>query len=109
MAEKKKFYLTTAIAYTSGKPHIGNTYEAVLADKGDEYKAEEVDFNCSYLKITPEMVKDCMDAIKDCDEDQWLEESNGYTKYECLKLLSDVHLKMVYGECPLDFYVMPWW
>lgn len=29
---KEKFYLTTAIAYTSGKPHIGNTYEAILAD-----------------------------------------------------------------------------
>ncbi len=30
--DKKKFYMTTAIAYTSGKPHIGNTYEIVLAD-----------------------------------------------------------------------------
>ena len=30
--EKQKYYLTTAIAYTSGKPHIGNTYEIVLAD-----------------------------------------------------------------------------
>ena len=30
--DKKKYYITTAIAYTSGKPHIGNTYEAVLAD-----------------------------------------------------------------------------
>ena len=30
--EKQKYYITTAIAYTSGKPHIGNTYEAVLAD-----------------------------------------------------------------------------
>lgn len=30
--EKKKYYITTAIAYTSGKPHIGNTYEIVLAD-----------------------------------------------------------------------------
>ena len=29
---KEKFYMTTAIAYTSGKPHIGNTYEVVLAD-----------------------------------------------------------------------------
>ena len=29
---RKKYYITTAIAYTSGKPHIGNTYEAVLAD-----------------------------------------------------------------------------
>ncbi|MBD5091834.1 MAG: methionine--tRNA ligase, partial [Clostridiales bacterium] len=32
MADKKKYYLTTAITYTSGKPHIGNTYEIVLAD-----------------------------------------------------------------------------
>ncbi len=32
MQEKKKYYLTTAIAYASGKPHIGNTYEIVLAD-----------------------------------------------------------------------------
>lgn len=30
--EKEKFYITTAIAYTSRKPHIGNTYEVVLAD-----------------------------------------------------------------------------
>ena len=30
--DKKKYYITTAIAYTSGKPHIGNTYEAILAD-----------------------------------------------------------------------------
>ena len=29
---KGKYYMTTAIAYTSGKPHIGNTYEIVLAD-----------------------------------------------------------------------------
>ena len=32
MAEKKPYYITTAIAYASGKPHIGNTYEAILAD-----------------------------------------------------------------------------
>ncbi len=36
--EKKKYYLTTAIAYTSGKPHIGNTYEIVLADSIARYK-----------------------------------------------------------------------
>ena len=35
---KKTFYLTTAIAYTSGKPHIGNTYEIVLADAIVRYK-----------------------------------------------------------------------
>jgi len=36
--DKKKFYMTTAIAYTSGKPHIGNTYEIVLADSIARYK-----------------------------------------------------------------------
>ena len=41
MADKKKFYLTTAIAYTSGKPHIGNTYEAVLADSIVRFKRQE--------------------------------------------------------------------
>ncbi len=38
MEGKKTFYLTTAIAYTSGKPHIGNTYEAVLADSIVRFK-----------------------------------------------------------------------
>ena len=42
MAEKKKpYYITTAIAYTSGKPHIGNTYEAVLADAIARFKRKE--------------------------------------------------------------------
>ena len=36
--EKEKYYITTAIAYTSGKPHIGNTYEIVLADAIARYK-----------------------------------------------------------------------
>ena len=38
---KEKFYMTTAIAYTSGKPHIGNTYEIVLADAIARYKRAE--------------------------------------------------------------------
>lgn len=36
--EKRKYYISTAIAYTSGKPHIGNTYEIVLADAIARYK-----------------------------------------------------------------------
>ncbi len=36
--DKKKYYMTTAIAYTSGKPHIGNTYEIVLADSIARYR-----------------------------------------------------------------------
>ncbi len=39
--EKKKFYMTTAIAYASGKPHIGNTYEIILADAIARYKRAE--------------------------------------------------------------------
>ena len=39
--EKKKFYMTTAIAYTSAKPHIGNTYEIVLADAIARHKRME--------------------------------------------------------------------
>jgi len=38
---KKPYYITTAIAYTSGKPHIGNTYEIVLADSIARYKKME--------------------------------------------------------------------
>ena len=39
--EKEPYYLTTAIAYTSGKPHIGNTYEAILADSIVRYKRQQ--------------------------------------------------------------------
>ncbi len=38
---KEKYYITTAIAYTSGKPHIGNTYEAVLADSIARFKRQQ--------------------------------------------------------------------
>ena len=36
--EKQRYYISTAIAYTSGKPHIGNTYEVVLADAIARFK-----------------------------------------------------------------------
>lgn len=39
--KKGKYYITTAIAYTSGKPHIGNTYEVVLADSIARFKRQE--------------------------------------------------------------------
>ncbi len=41
MTMRKKFYMTTAIAYASGKPHIGNTYEAILADSIARWKRYE--------------------------------------------------------------------
>ena len=39
--EKQKFYITTAIAYTSSKPHIGNAYDIVLADMIARYKRKQ--------------------------------------------------------------------
>ncbi len=41
MSRKGKYYITTAIAYASGKPHIGNTYEIVLADAVARFKRQE--------------------------------------------------------------------
>ena len=39
--ENKKYYISTAIAYTSGKPHIGNTYEIILADAIARFKRKD--------------------------------------------------------------------
>jgi len=81
MAEKKKFYLTTAIAYTSGKPHIGNTYEAVLADSiarfkrfqgydvrfqtGTDEHGQKVEIKAQEMGITPkQFVDDVSGQIK---------------------------------------------
>ena len=50
---KKKFYITTAIAYTSRVPHIGNTYEAILADAIARYK-RLTGFDVFYLTGTDE-------------------------------------------------------
>ena len=41
MADKKPYYITTAIAYTSGKPHIGKTYEIIMADAIARYKRSQ--------------------------------------------------------------------
>ena len=50
--EKKPYYITTAIAYTSGKPHIGNTYEIVLADSIARYKRMQGYDAVSYTHLT---------------------------------------------------------
>ena len=38
---KKPYYITTAITYTSGRPHIGNTYEIILTDAIARYKRQQ--------------------------------------------------------------------
>lgn len=79
---KGKYYITTAIAYTSGKPHIGNSYEIVLADSIARFKRKEgydvffqtgtdehgqkVELKAQELGITPkEFVDDVAGVIKD--------------------------------------------
>ena len=53
MCEKPKFYITTAIAYTSRKPHIGNSYEIVLTDAIARYKRMQ-GFDVFFLTGTDE-------------------------------------------------------
>ncbi|MCD8362596.1 MAG: methionine--tRNA ligase [Lachnospiraceae bacterium] len=80
--EKKKYYITTAIAYTSGKPHIGNTYEIVLADSiaryrrfqgydvffqtGTDEHGQKVELKAAEMGVTPkEFVDDVAGQIKE--------------------------------------------
>ena len=63
--EKKKFYLTTAIAYTSRKPHIGNTYDVVLADMIARYK-RMMGFDVFFLTGSDEHGQ----KIEDCAREQ---------------------------------------
>lgn len=76
--EKKKYYLTTAITYTSGKPHIGNTYEIVLADliarakrmqgfdvyfqTGTDEHGEKIELKAAAAGVTP---KHFVDGVAD--------------------------------------------
>ena len=54
---KPKYYITTAIAYTSGKPHIGNTYEAVLADAKKRADAEIARREAEAARLAAEKAK----------------------------------------------------
>ena len=47
LMDKKYFYISTAIAYTSSKPHIGNTYEIILSDSGSPYLQVNTEVNGS--------------------------------------------------------------
>ena len=56
MCDKEKYYITTAIAYTSRKPHIGNTYEVVLTDAIARFKR--------YMGLTSVSVPEPMNTDK---------------------------------------------
>lgn len=81
MQDKKKFYMTTAIAYASGKPHIGNTYEIVLSDliarakrmqgydvffqTGTDEHGEKIELKAQEAGVTPkQFVDEKADGIK---------------------------------------------
>ena len=50
---RPKYYITTAIAYTSGKPHIGNTYEIVLADSWSKWGVANTNSTraCTHVRV----------------------------------------------------------
>ena len=94
MKDKKKYYISTAIAYTSGKPHIGNTYEIVLADAIARYKrlqgydvylqtgtdehGEKIELKAKDAGITPkEFVDEKAQVIKDI----WDKMNTSYDKF----------------------------
>ena len=92
MAEK--YYLTTAIAYTSGKPHIGNTYEIVLADllarfkrkqgyevffqTGTDEHGEKIELKAKDSNITP---KQFVDNVAGEIKDIWDLMNTSYDKF----------------------------
>ncbi len=104
--EKEKFYLTTAIAYTSRKPHIGNTYEVVLADAVARFKRYQ-GFDVFFLtgtdehgqkiqqlaeenKISP---KDYVDNISGEIKNIWNLMNSSYDKF--IRTTDDYHVEAV--------------
>ena len=91
---KEKYYITTAIAYTSGKPHIGNTYEIVLADAIARYKrdagydvyfqtgtdehGQKIELKAAEAGITP---KEYVDNVAGVIKEIWDAMNTSYDKF----------------------------
>ena len=104
--EKKKFYMTTAIAYTSGKPHIGNTYEIVLADSiarfkraqgydvffqtGTDEHGQKIELKAEEAGITP---KEFVDNVAGEIRRIWDLMNTSYDKF--IRTTDDYHEKQV--------------
>ncbi len=104
--EKKKFYMTTAIAYTSGKPHIGNTYEIVLADAiarfrrmqgydvffqtGTDEHGQKIELKAQEAGITP---KEFVDNVAGEIKRIWDLMNTSYDKF--IRTTDDYHEKQV--------------
>lgn len=104
--EQKRYYLTTAIAYTSGKPHIGNTYEAVLADSivrfkrqqgydvrfqtGTDEHGQKIELKAEEAGITP---KKFVDDVSGNIKSIWDLMNTSYDKF--IRTTDDYHEKQV--------------
>ncbi len=104
--EKQKFYITTAIAYTSRKPHIGNAYDIVLADMIARYKrmrgydvffltgsdehGQKIEEYANNAGITP---KEYVDNISAQIKDVWNSMNTTYDKF--IRTTDDYHEKVV--------------
>ena len=106
MSEKKKFYITTAIAYTSRKPHIGNAYDIVLADMIARYKkmqgydvflmtgsdehGQKIEECAKNAGITP---KEYVDKVSSEIKAVWDSLDTGYDKF--IRTTDDYHEKTI--------------
>lgn len=103
---KPKYYITTAIAYTSGKPHIGNTYEIVLADAIARYKrsqgydvffqtgtdehGQKIELKAEDAGVTP---KEFVDGVAGEIKNIWDLMNTSYDKF--IRTTDDYHEKQV--------------
>ena len=103
---KKPYYISTAIAYTSGKPHIGNTYEIVLADAIARYKREQgydvyfqtgtdehgqkIELKAADAGVTP---KEFVDGVAGQIKEIWDLMNTSYDKF--IRTTDDYHEKQV--------------
>lgn len=106
MSEKRKFYITTAIAYTSRKPHIGNAYDIVLADMIARYKrmmgfdvflmtgsdehGQKIEQYASDAGISP---KEYVDGVSSQIKSVWDSLNTSYDKF--IRTTDDDHVKAV--------------
>ncbi len=103
---KGKYYITTAIAYTSGKPHIGNSYEIVLADSiarfkrkdgydvffqtGTDEHGQKIELKAQDAGVTP---KEFVDGVAGTIKDLWNLMDTSYDKF--IRTTDDYHEKQV--------------
>ena len=102
----KKYYISTAIAYTSSKPHIGNTYEVILADSIARYKrlkgyevyfqtgtdehGEKIELKAKEARMTP---KEYVDKVASEIKSIWDKMDTSYDRF--VRTTDDVHEKVV--------------